>query len=358
MNHSTKLVLKSVLTTLLRLPFLISLLSLLLISCGTETGNPIIKRPTTPRLVAQDTAEAELMELAESISELGSDSSNNLTTHLLGFVGVLNLEKRQSSELADSSQCSGTDTRLEASVERKSYKEKEFKKADASLRISFETKQSIIWEAPLGGLSCFEEKIIQRKVRLLQGATEVRKGSVKRTLARTRGSAKRGYKNAEFSSSGQRTTRFDVVEIETNTIRVEKSVFWELKKSSRVSTEEGESTEESTTEVLAENPIKIVTERNRDSLSTMKSRIIKSGTTNTTRANGSRVEINFENMTFSSSDDCYPASGMLRGKITPLPSSGDIPESFEIDFSSRTTEIPELTFSDGEKVPLSGACFE
>lgn len=343
---------------MLRLPFLSSLLSLLFISCGTETGNPVIKRPTTPRLVAQDTTEAELMELAESISELGSDSNNNSTTNSLGYVGILDLEKRQSSELADSSRCSSTETRLDASVERKSYKEKEFKKAEASLRISLESKQSVVWESPLGGLSCFEDKIIQRKVRLLQGATEIRKGSVKRTLARTRGSAKRGYKNAEFSSSGQRTTRFDVVGIETNTIRVEKSVFWELKKLSRVSTEEGESTEESTSEALAENPIKIVTERNRDSLSTMKSRIIKSGTTITTRADGSRVEINFENMTFTSSDDCYPVSGMLRGKITPLPSSGETPELFEIDFLSRTTEIPELTFSDGEKVPLSGTCFE
>ena len=262
------------------------------------------------------------------------------------------------SRASGSPQCSGNETRLEASVERKSDKAKEFKKAAASLRISSEIKQNVVWESPLGGLSCSADKRIQKKVRFMQGATETRKGSVKRTLIRTGSSAKRGYKNAEFASSGERTTKFELVVIDVDKFRVEKSVFWELKKSSRVSTEEGESEDESTTVALAENPIKIVTEKNRDPFSSVLSRIVKSGTTITTRGDGSRVEINFENMTFTSSDDCYPVSGMLRGKITPMQSSGENPESFEIDFSSRAAEIPELVFSDGEKVLLSGTCFE
>lgn len=358
MNQSMKIQFRGKFQTVLSLPFLGAVLAMLVTSCGTETGNPVIKRPTTPRIIAQDTTEAELLELAESIFETGSDSSNLSTPLTLHFGESSALKEQQLFSLDDSPQCSGNETRLEASVERKSEKAKEFKKAEASLRISSEIKQNVVWESPLGGLSCSADKRIQKKVRFMQGATETRKGSVKRTLFRTGSSAERGYMNAEFASNGERTTKFELVVIDVDKIRVEKSVFWELKKSSRVSTEEGESEDESTTVALAENPIKIVTEKNRDPFSSVLSRIVKSGTTITTRGDGSRVEINFENMTFTSSDDCYPVSGMLRGKITPMQSSGENPESFEIDFSSRAAEIPELVFSDGEKVLLSGTCFE
>lgn len=358
MNQSMKIQLKGKFQTMLSLPFLGAVLAMLVTSCGTETGNPVIKRPTTPRLIAQDTTEAELLELAETISETGVDSSNLTTPSVLAFAESSYLAQKQSSALKDSTQCSSTETRLEASVERKSEKAKEFKKALASVKISSEIKQSVVWDSPLGGLSCSDDKGIQKKVRFIQGATEIRKGSVKRTLIRTGNSEKRGYKNAEFASSGERTTKFELVVIDADKIRVEKSIFWDLKKTSRISTEEGESADESTTVALAENPIKIVTEKNRDPLSSVRSRIVKSGTTITTRGDGSKVEINFENMTFTSGDDCYPVSGKLRGKITPMPSSGENPESFEIDFSSRATEIPELVFTDGEKVLLSGTCFE
>ncbi|MEY2988516.1 MAG: hypothetical protein RJB13_2037, partial [Pseudomonadota bacterium] len=51
------------LKSLMPLVFFSSLLHFLM-SCGTEAGNPIIKRPTTPRVVAQDSVDADLFDLS------------------------------------------------------------------------------------------------------------------------------------------------------------------------------------------------------------------------------------------------------------------------------------------------------
>lgn len=105
-----------------------------LTSCGTETGNPVIKRPTTPRNVAQDAVESEFLDLTESLGE--SDSS---TTGLALVESISNDSfSLAGGKLVDSTvnqpSCSADSTKASFVTQRKNEIKKNFKREDIRLR--------------------------------------------------------------------------------------------------------------------------------------------------------------------------------------------------------------------------------
>lgn len=321
----------------------------LLGSCGTETGNPVIKRPTTPRIVAQDTAESDLLELSESISEQGSSDV------------ALNFSAQQNSAdaPAEVAECSSTDTAATTVIEKSKESKKEFANRGRSVLVTQYRKITTDWLSPNGGLYC-AGKNLRKKLRSLKGASETRRGSVSRTINRTFNSpsaSESEYSNARFASEGVWRTSFGDITTADQTFVTTKTNEWSLKKSSFQNTVQGETSAESNSETVAGAPIKVATVRSRDTGS-ITSRTIESGTIKTTRSDGTVIEVSFESVVFKTNDSCYPSNGKVRGLVTPAPSSGQTPESFEIDFTKVDSELPSIQFGDGQKVPLSGACIE
>jgi hypothetical protein len=318
-------------------------------SCGTETGNPVIKRPTTPRTVAQDTVESDLLELSESISEQGS---NDVAFNFAA-------EKNSANVPAEVAECSSSGTAATTMVEKTRENKKEFSKRGRSVLVSQYRKITTEWLSPNGGLSCVG-KNLKKNLRSLKGASETRKGSVNRTITRTFNSAavaESEYSSARFASEGVWKTNFAEVSLLNDSLLVTKTNEWSLKKSSFQTTSQGETIAESSSETAAGAPIKVVTARSRDT-GAITSRTIESGTITTTRPDGTKIEVSFEAVVFTTTDSCYPTNGKMRGLVTPAPSSGQSPESFEIDFTQLDFELPSIQFGDGQKVPLSGACVE
>jgi hypothetical protein len=349
-----------------------ALVFLLLGGCGTETGNPIIGRPKTPRLVAQDTTEAELQELSESVLDSGPIPPTPTAGSYVGrnqqlvsfedFVGTsdesLQLSEHSSPlQLNSSFSCSGDQSRVTGRVVRNIETSKEFRKSGSTVTKVVAREQNFTIDSPLGALSCSQERGVRFRPRLLEGTTETREGSSKRTVNRTGEIKAKHYRSAEFSSLGKRTKKFERVVVDAGTVRVERTVEWSLEKKSRISTSEGDSTDQSKSITVPGKPIRIVVEYTDDEGITARSKTIQSGTTLTTHNDGSQVEISFENISFAN-QECYPTSGILRGKLTPATSSGSQPETFTIDFADKSAEIPEIAFGDGEKTPLSGTCVD
>lgn len=318
-------------------------------SCGTETGNPVIKRPTTPRNVAQDTVESDLLELSESISEQGSsDIAFNLFA-----------QKNSANAPVEVAECTSNGTAATTVVEKTKENKKDFTKQGRSVQVSQYRKITTEWLSPNGGLTCVG-KNLKKSLRSLKGASETRKGSVSRTISRTFNSAnvsESEYSNARFASEGVWKTKFDDFSTVDDIFLISKTNEWSLKKSSFQTTSEGETSSESSSETSTGAPIKVVTARSRDTGS-ITSRTIESGTIKTTRPDGTIIEVSFESVVFKTSDSCYPSNGKMRGLVTPAPSSGQSPESFEINFAQVDSELPSIQFGDGQKISLSGACFE
>jgi len=371
-TSSRKLILR-IANTRAGLLCLSALVFVLIGGCGTETGNPIINRPKTPRLIAQDTTEAELQELAESVIDSGAIPPNPTAgsyvkhnLHLTSFDDFADISAENAPQLLQSNlplqlnssfSCSGDQSRVSGRVVRKIETSKQFRKSGSNVTKVIEREQSFIIDSPLGALSCSQDRGVRFRPRLLEGTTETREGTSRRTVTRTGEIKAKNYKFAEFSSSGKRTKKFERVVIEAGSVRVERTVEWSLEKKSRVSTSEGDSTELAKSITVRGQPIKIVVEYTDDEGSTAKSKTIQSGTTLTTQSDGSQVEISFENISFANGE-CYPKSGVLRGKTTPATGSGFQSETFTIDFSDKSAEIPEIAFGDGEKTPLSGTCVD
>lgn len=318
-------------------------------SCGTETGNPVIKRPTTPRNVAQDTVESDLLELSESINESGSsDSALNIAA-----------QKNSADAPPEIAECSANGVSANTSLEKSKESKKDFNKRGRSVLVSKYRKVSSEWVSPNGGLSCVG-KNLKKSLRSLKGATETRNGSVKRTITRTfsaAAAAESEYSSARFISEGSWKTKFDDIVIDNQSIVIAKTNEWSLKKSSVQTTVQGETSAESGSETLPGASIKVITVSSRES-GELSSRTIESGTIRTIRSDGTIIEVSFESLVFMAADFCYPSKGKVRGLVTPAPSSGLTPESFEIDFTQVDSELPAIQFGDGQRVPLSGACFE
>ena len=349
-----------------------ALVTFLMGGCGTETGNPIINRPKTPRLLAQDTTEAELQELAESALDSGPIPPTPTAGSYLNFslnglaISQPSLELGSAGAPVDSTKvplslnsftCSGDKNRVTGRVVRKIEQTKQARKASAAVTKVIEREQNFVIESPLGALVCTQENGVRLRQRLLEGTTETREGTSKRTVTRTGEIKAKHYRSAEFFSSGKRTKKHDRVVIDATSIRVERTVEWNLEKKNRISTAEGDSSDESQSITAPGKPIKILVEYSDDEGAVSRSKTIQSGTTVTTRADGSKIEVSFENVIFVK-QECYPTSGLLRGRITPASNSSSQPEEFSIDFSGKTDDNPELVFADGEKVSLSGTCLD
>lgn len=340
----------------LAMGFIVPIISVLA-GCGTETGNPVIKRPTTPRNIALDTVEAELIELSELGFESGSDSnllSLSQLTKNSQATGLFEL----GSFSSESSQCETSTKGVTYTFEKSADKINEFRKTGRTVKTLIQRKQSITWESPLGAVTCSSSQSVQRKPRLMDGTSETRTGSFKKTISNSGNLTKAAYMTAEFNSNGERKTLFTKKDPDPQTVLTEKTITWNLNKSSRLKTSEGETSDESNSVVTSASPIKILIERERNIGLSIKSRVIKSGKTMTTRADASRIDIEFFDLSIGSGEDCYPTSGIIRGVITPSTSSGLQSEKFEIDFSNTNGELPELIFSDNEKIPLNGVCFD
>lgn len=325
-------------------------------SCGTETGNPVIKRPTTPRNVAQDTVESEFLDLSESLGESDSSASalalaESLSDEQLSLVGGNKAESQAT--------CSPDSTKASFVTERKKENKKNFTKRGYTLTISDERSVKTEWTSPNGGLTCADGRL-KKSIRLLKGAMEVRTGNIKRSISRfsTGGTTtNQDYSSASFESRGEWKTNYADLDVQNSTIVLSRISEWNLKKSTILTTSEGESSTELTSLTLPDAPLKIKIERQKET-GALKSKTIETGTTRTTRADASIVELTYESVVFAEGDSCYPSSGKIRGKVTPAASTGQNVETFEIDFSSTADEVPELVFSDAKRVPLSGACHE
>lgn len=330
-----------------------------LTSCGTETGNPVIKRPTTPRNVAQDAVESEFLDLTESLGE--SDSS---TTGLALVESISNDSfSLAGGKLVDSTvnqpSCSADSTKASFVTQRKNEIKKNFKKRGYTLAVSNERSIRTDWTSPNGGLSCVDGRL-KKSIRLLEGAMEERTGNIRRSLSRLSSggtTSDQDYSSASFESRGIWKTTYATLDIQSSTVVISRISEWNLKKSTILNTSEGESSTEWTSLTLPDAPLKIKVERQRTS-GELKSKTIETGTTRTTRADGIIVELTYESVVFAEEDSCYPSSGKIRGKVTPATSTGQTAETFEIDFSSTNDEVPELIFSDAKRVSLSGACHE
>lgn len=321
-------------------------LGLVLMSCGTEAGNPVVKRPTTPRTVAQDTMESDFLELSETLSD---DSSN---------VSTLSLDSSSSAiAFKDTGTCTGDEFRATTTFEKSKEQIKDLPKKGHAVSTLFERQLKIEWNSPKGGLSCVGNSL-KKTVRLLKGATETRTGSVNRSLNRTTKNSTlsaQDYSSATFASKGEWKTTFDNIELTGSSFIISRSSAWTLTKTNSSRTSEGETSAESTSSTLESSPLKIITTRARGSGAII-NKTIESGKIKTSRADGSIVEVSFESLIFTENDSCYPSKGKVRGTVTPAPSSGQSPETFEIDFSDTTSETPELVFSDAQRIPLSGSC--
>jgi hypothetical protein len=320
--------------------------------CGTETGNPVIKKPTTPRIVAQDAVESELLEVSDSALDTGNSVSSlrndfALTDSSVQFTHSHALAPAESLGAAaqQSNTCLAEGNKVTATTE----------KTLKTLRRTVERKTTSVWESPQAAISCASDNSIVRKFRLLEGTSEERSGSVNRTLELPLTASKNGYQKTASNTAGTWKTVFDSLDIGETEISAQKTVSWSLKKSESFRTSEGNSSIQTETKTAPDAPLKILVTRNRDSGLAIKSTQIQSGTTLVTTADGASIEISFENIVFSGNGDCYPTSGFLRGKLTP---SGGATENFTIDFSAKTDGTPTMTYVDGESVPLSGVCFD
>lgn len=321
-------------------------LGLVLMSCGTEVGNPVVKRPTTPRTVAQDTMESDFLELSETLSE---DTSSVSSLALDSNISALPLK--------DAMTCSGDEFRATTTLDKSKERSKEFPQKGHAVSILLERQLKIEWNSPSGGLSCVGNSL-KKTVRLLKGATETRTGSVIRSLNRTTKNSKlsaQDYSSATFASKGDWKTTFDDLEVTGSSFIISRSSAWTLTKTNSARTSEGETSAESTSSTVESSPLKIKITRARGS-GAITNKTIESGKVKTSRADGSIVEVSFESLVFTESDSCYPSKGKVRGTVTPAPSSGQSPDTFEIDFSNSTSETPELVFSDAQRIPLSGSC--
>ncbi|MEN9825776.1 MAG: hypothetical protein RI953_1521 [Pseudomonadota bacterium] len=318
-------------------------------SCGTETGNPVIKRPTTPRNIAQDSVESDLLETTESLSDFNSTSAS---LHLA-------LGTATDVTSVDINECTGESTKASVKMERTRERTKTLGKKGGSISLLLERKLTTDWVSPNGGLECVGNTL-KKTLRLMKGATETRKGTVLRSLVRnTQGGtlASKEYSSAKFNSSGEWKTSFDNIEVLSDTVVLSRTSSWSLKKSLLTTTSEGEAAIESSNETSRSAPLMVKIERYR-ATGAIKQRTIDSGTIKTTRSDGTVVEISYEAVIFSETDTCYPSKGKMRGLVTPASSNGSNSESFEIDFSAPFTDAPEIKFVDGTTVPLSGACVD
>lgn len=325
-------------------------------SCGTETGNPIIKRPTTPRNVAQDTIESELVDLSESLIDSGNEDILNLASASRPLPLTSDSDDDRLG-LSESKTCTSDGTSVKTSHEKNKESTRQFKKKKITVSLSHSRKIDTEWTSPSGAVKC-TDGVLKKTLRSLKGTTEVRTGKVKRSLSRT-GTADSGtnseYSSASFESQGSWTTGYSDITIDADSLTVQKTIGWNLKKSVFISSGEGESSSEASSSTLEGSPLQVKIKRSRPK-ATIISKTIESGSTKTVRPDGIIIEITFSQLVFQNSDDCYPSSGKLSGKITPAPASGLSQDSFEIDFSDVSEEVPQIVFADLKKIQLSGAC--
>jgi len=320
--------------------------------CGTETGNPVIKKPTTPRVVAQDAVESELMEVSDSAIDLGG-SSNNLSSAFALTDPLASMDGTDSNGHAmplgaaaqQTNSCTTDGNKVTVVME----------KTVNSLRRSVERKVTSVWNSPQGAISCAADNTVDRKVRLLEGTSEERSGTVNRSLELPATAGKNGYQKTASNIQGNWNVLFASIEVGTSEIKVQKTVSWSLKKSESFKTTDGSNTVQTETNTAAAAPLKILITRARDAGFAIKSRLIQSGSTTVKTADGALIELNFDNILVGGNGDCYPSSGILRGSLTP---AGGTAEAFTIDFSEKSGGNPSLSFPDGEKLPLSGICFD
>jgi hypothetical protein len=355
--HGNKLRFRPTLS--LALIFVTGVIIPIVTSCGTETGNPIIKRPTTPRNVAQDTVESELIDLSESLADSPDElTSIGLTAEVTSPQLALT-DSDNSFGLAENRSCLGDDSSVRTVFEKNKESSKKFNKKGYTLSVVLERKIETEWTSPGGAVKC-TDGVLKKSLRLLKDSIETRNGKVKRSLSRTstgESNMKTAYSSATFESQGNWKTTYSDVSLEANALTVHKLIDWKIQKSAFISTAEGESASESTSMTVEGSPLKVKIERARPGGGVI-AKTIESGSTKTIRPDGSIVEVTFSKLVFKSGENCYPSEGKMSGKMTPAPTAGANPETFEIDFSEATDGIPEIVFSDLQRVPLSGACFE
>jgi hypothetical protein len=314
--------------------------------CGTETGNPVIKKPTTPRVVAQDAVESELMEVSDSALDLGGSSNNLWSAHaLMDPSGPIATIMPLGAAAQQTNSCTADGNKVTVVME----------KTVNALRRTVERKVTSVWNSPLGAISCAADNTVDRKVRLLEGTSEERSGTVNRSLELPAAAGKNGYQKTASNIQGNWKVLFDSIEVGTSEVKVQKTISWSLKKSESFKTTDGSNTVETETNTSAATPLKVLITRVRDTGFAVKSRLIQSGTTTVKTADGATIEMNFENILVGGNGDCYPSSGFLRGTLTP---AGAAAEAFTVDFSQKAEGAPALSFTDGEKIPLSGICFD
>lgn len=323
-------------------------LALLLTSCGTEVGNPIVKRPTTPRVVAQDTIEADLFDLTDGMFNADeSDDGDEAIGAALGFSNTA------PSALVDSS-CSSSGTEAQASYS--SDRVRDSLSGTQSYSVSVERAYSVFWKSPQGGLRCDAKNRIRKRRVLLKGASVERSGRFVRVIEALSPVAEGDYEAAQFVSEGSKKTEFDNTESVDGGLNVTSSVTWSKKRGSVIRTSLGESEDVSESTVSSEAPIKILRRFVTENGQLTRRFEVQSGTSKTVRPDGSEVVVEFKNLKFDSQTSCFATSGQIVGSLRPTPSTGDETVTFTIDFSKITQGRPSVEFSDGQSIKLSGTC--
>lgn len=320
-------------------------LIVIMVGCGTEVGNPIIKRPTTPRMIAQDTVEADLFDLTEGLFESEETDDALELTHVGAMTPELNLV---------GSSCSSDGYQAQARFD--ADKMRDNLAPTQRYIVSVERGFTVDWKSPQGGLWCDANNRVRKRRALLQGASVMRTGRFVRTLEAVASVDGSEYQSAQFVSEGSKQTLFKKVERVDGGLSVLSSISWKKKRSSLIKTIEGESEDVSSSEVSAASPLKILRRFTTVNGKRSKTFQVTSGTSKTTRTDGSVIEISYENLSFDVQNSCLASSGVISGKIVNSEAQDGDMIQFRIDFSKSNDGRPSIEFSDGQSALLSGAC--
>lgn len=324
---------------------LFSSLLCFLVSCGTEVGNPVIKRPTTPRVVAQDSVEADLFDLVEGQFEFGDEDDASALSLATRNSEVFNLS---------ASSCSSDKTQAQATFSADRARESS---SQAQRYIVFiEREYSVEWKSPQGGLRCDAKNRIRKRRALLEGASTLRTGRFARTLEGVGELADTDYLAAEFVSEGFKKTLFDKVENINGDLKLHSRVTWKKSRSNKIKTKQGESLGSSESVVSDSSPMRIIKTFRTENGKLSRTFEVESGRSENSQADGSLVSLEYQNLKFGSESSCYATSGLLLGTVSQVDADGLEPVSFRIDFSKAVDGRPSIEFSDGQTVLLSGVC--
>lgn len=320
---------------------LVSFFLSLLMSCGTEVGNPVIKRPTTPRVVAQDSLEADLFDLTEGQFESGDEDDASAVALVTGSSAVLNLAGLSCSSNGTQAQATFSADRIrDVSSQTQRY------------LVSIERQYSVEWTSPQGGLWCDSKNRVRERRALLEGASTLRTGRFARTLEGVGEHSETDYVKAEFVSEGFKKTFFDKVETSDNDLKLYSQVTWNKSRSNIVKTKQGDSSGVSESVVSDSSPLRVLKTFRTENGKLSRTFVVESGKSEISQADGSVVSIEYQDLTFGSASSCYATSGVVVGSVSGTSDS----LTFRVDFGKLVDGRPSIEFSDGQTVLLSGVC--